>query len=154
DCEGGHMVIPNYDSAIVYDSDWKQIKEFQGSSSHFQNFIDAVRSRRSGDLNGPILEGHISSALCHTGNVSYKLGAKRSVAEIHEDVKSNADLAETLGRMEQHLAANNVDLSKTPLTLGALLKMDPRKEVFLGNADANQLLRREYRKPFVVPDKV
>jgi hypothetical protein len=32
--------------------------------------------------------------------------------------------------------------------------MDPKKERFFDNADANRMLTREYRKPFVVPEKV
>ena len=56
--------------------------------------------------------------------------------------------------MEEHLAANNVDLKKTPATLGAVLKMDPKTERFIGNPEADQLLTRDYRKPFVVPAKV
>jgi len=35
-----------------------------------------------------------------------------------------------------------------------LLKMDPKTERFPWNAKANALLTRQYRKPFVVPDKV
>ncbi len=38
--------------------------------------------------------------------------------------------------------------------LGPVLKMDPRTERFIGNPRANELLRQEYRKPFVVPDQV
>ena len=56
--------------------------------------------------------------------------------------------------MEEHLAANNVDLKKTPATLGAVLKMDPKTERFIGNSKANKMLTRDYRKPFVVPAKV
>jgi hypothetical protein len=56
--------------------------------------------------------------------------------------------------MEQHLAANNVDLHKTAAFLGAVLNMDPKTERFLDNRDANRLLTREYRKPFVVPKRV
>jgi hypothetical protein len=47
-----------------------------------------------------------------------------------------------------------VDLLKTPATLGVMLTMDPRSERFLGNRNANQLLTRDYRPPFVVPEKV
>jgi hypothetical protein len=36
------------------------------------------------------------------------------------------------------------------LALGEALKMDPKKEKFVGNAEANKLLTREYRKPFEV----
>ena len=41
---------------------------------HFANFIDCVRSRKKEDLTAPIQEGHISSALVHLANVSYRLG--------------------------------------------------------------------------------
>jgi len=56
--------------------------------------------------------------------------------------------------MEEHLAANKVDLKTTPAKLGATLTMDPKTEKFVHNAEANKLLTREYRKPFVVPEKV
>jgi predicted dehydrogenase len=154
DCEGGSMRIGNYSGATMYDKDGAEIKKFSGASSHFANFIDAVRSRKPSDLHAEILEGHLSSALCHTGNISYRLGKPQSPEEIGEAVKANRDLAEAVGRMEQHLAANNVDLKKTPATLGAVLKMDPQAERFIDNAQADALLTRQYRKPFVVPAKV
>jgi predicted dehydrogenase len=154
DCEGGSMVIPSYSTAIIYDKDQKEIKRFNGSSSHFQNFIDAVRSRKYSDLHADILQGHISSALCHTGNISYRLGKTRPPEEIRDAVKDNKDLAEAVGRMEEHLGANNIDLYKTPATLGVVLKMNPSTERFIGNRRANRLLKRHYRKPFVVPAKV
>jgi predicted dehydrogenase len=154
DCEGGSMVISSYSGAKFFDKEDKQIKSFEGSSSHFANFIAAVRSRKSSELKADVLEGHVSSALCHTGNISYRLGTPHSPEEIREAVKADADLAEALGRMEQHLAANNVDLHKTPATLGAVLKMDPQSERFVGDHTANQLLTRKYREPFVVPKQV
>jgi hypothetical protein len=154
ECEGGAMIIPGYTGATMLDKEGKEIKKFSGESSHFANFIEAVRSRKPSDLNAEILEGHLSSALCHTGNISYRLGRKQSPAEIREAVKENSDLAEALGRMEEHLAANGVDLKKTPATLGMALKMDPQSERFIGNPNANRMLTRNYRKPFVVPAKV
>jgi predicted dehydrogenase len=151
DCEGGSMVIPSYSRAMVYDKDGKEIKTFEGGASHYENFIKAVRSRKHTDLNADILEGHLSSALCHTANISYRLGKTHSPEEIREAVKTDKDLAEAVGRMEEHLAANSVDLQKSPATLGAVLKMDGKSERFIGNSKADQLLTREYRKPFVVP---
>ena len=56
--------------------------------------------------------------------------------KIREAVNGNKDLAETLGRMEEHLAANKVDLKKTPATLGAVLKMDLKTERFIGNCES------------------
>jgi predicted dehydrogenase len=41
---------------------------------HFENFIDAVRSRRQQDLRAPLEEGHLSTALCHLGNIAYRVG--------------------------------------------------------------------------------
>ena len=52
-------------------------------------------------------EGHLSSALCHLANNSYRL--RRT------------------------------------------LEFDPVKEEYVGDAEANQMLSRVYRKPFVVP---
>ncbi|HET9179732.1 MAG TPA: Gfo/Idh/MocA family oxidoreductase [Terriglobia bacterium] len=44
---------------------------------HFQNFVDCVVSRKKEDLNAPIEEGHMSCALVHLANASYRL--KRTV---------------------------------------------------------------------------
>lgn len=41
--------------------------------AHFQNFIDCVRSHNKADLNAPIEEGHISTAMVHLANASYRL---------------------------------------------------------------------------------
>ncbi len=41
---------------------------------HYANFIDCVRSRTRENLNAPIEEGHISCALIHLANASYRLG--------------------------------------------------------------------------------
>jgi len=159
ECEGGWMVIPDdANSARVLDRDGQVIKTFASrtdhSANHFANFIAAVRSRKASDLKADILEGHLSSALCHTGNLSYRLGRSHSPEEIREAVKADAALAEALGRMEAHLAANQVDLRRSPATLGLALTMDPKTARFIGNEAANPLLTREYRPPFVVPEKV
>lgn len=154
DCEGGSLIIPSYEKATAVDKEGKEIKRFAGARSHFANFIDAVRSRKPSDLHADILEGHLSSALCHTGNISYRLGKTQSPEAIREAVRSSSDLAEAVGRMEAHLGANTVDLHSTPATLGAVLQMDTATERFKGNHSANQLLTRKYRKPFIVPARV
>ena len=153
-CEGGLVHVPNYNSATAYDKDGKKIIEFKGTESHYANLIKAVRSRKIEDLHADILEGHLSSALCHTGNISYRLGKQHSPDEIRESLKSDSVAWESVQRMEEHLAANGVDLNATRATLGPVLKMDPQTETFPGNAAANKLLTRDYRKPFVVPAKV
>ncbi len=45
----------------------------QAAGDHYANFIDCVRSRRREDLNAPINEGYISTALVHLANASYRL---------------------------------------------------------------------------------
>jgi hypothetical protein len=105
-------------------------------------------------LNAEILEGHLSAALCHIGNISYQLGKKRTPQEIRDAVKDNKDVADALGRMEEHLKANQVDLHKTTAALGMWLKLNPKTERFIGSAEADKLLTRDYRAPFVVPEKV
>ncbi|MBI3466579.1 MAG: Gfo/Idh/MocA family oxidoreductase [Planctomycetes bacterium] len=139
----------------LFDLDGKLVRTFTGEGeSHFANFLRAVRSRKQEDLHADILEGHQSSALCHVGNISYRLGRPVSVAEIRsalEEVKPHDAVLETFERTRNHLADNGIDLEKTPLTLGPLLRLDDEREAFAGNEAANHLLAREYRKPFVVP---
>ncbi len=155
-CEGGVVVIPNYNSAVALDLEGMEIKKFSGAEDHYENFFKAVRSRKVADLHADILEGHLSSALCHTGNISYRLGKTARPEEIRAAIKSQPDADATFQRMLDHLRANEVDVEATPITVGPVLTMDPKKERFTGaNApDANRLLTREYRAPFIVPAKV
>jgi predicted dehydrogenase len=153
ECEGGSVVTKSYFSATALDKSGKVIKEFRGNDRHMENFVDVVRSRKTQDLYGPVEEGHVSSALCHIGNISHQLGKASPVGALSDAIKSNAVLSEAHGRMIEHLRANNVDLGKTPLTQGLPLLLNPKAERFTGPdaARANALLSRKYRAPFVVP---
>jgi predicted dehydrogenase len=77
---------------------------------HMANFLKAVRSRKHTDLTGDVQEGHLSAALCHLANISYRTGRK--------------------------------------------LAFDPATEKFPGDSEANGYLSRNYRAPFVVPERV
>jgi predicted dehydrogenase len=153
DCEHGRLVTGSYFTAQAYDHDGQLLREFKGADRHMGNFIDVVRSRRTRDLFGPVGEGHVSSALCHLGNISHQLGRAAAEGEFREKINGDAPLAEACGRMTEHLAVNHVDRTKTPLTLGAPLTLDPAVERFLGEGatSANALLSASYRAPFVVP---
>ena len=154
-CEGGHLAIPSNDYSLVqaFDRDGRLVQEFKGGGNHHANFIDAVRSRRESDLHGPLLQGHRSSALVHLGNISHRTGSRRNPGEIREQLKANPGLAEPFGRFAEHLAANGVDLEKTPATLGLPLAFDATTEHFTGEnaAAANAHLTRNYRAPWIVP---
>jgi predicted dehydrogenase len=150
----GYLVLNNYTGGAAFDLKGNKVKEFKADGDHFANFFDAVRSRKAEILNADILEGHLSAALARTGTISYRLGQTMPVAEIKKElsaVKSNDDSLETLDRTIAHLAANEVDLEKTMLTLGPALNMNPQAETFIGNDQANAMLTRDYRKPFIVP---
>ncbi|MDB5357963.1 MAG: iolG 16 [Phycisphaerales bacterium] len=152
ECEHGYL-----SGTTAFDNDGKEIRKFSGSFDeklHFANFIDAVRSRKVADLHADILEGHLSSAMCHTSNISYRLGQKTDQEEIRSAIKSNKAATETFERFQAHLAKNEVDISMEKATLGPVLQLDPKTERFVNNAEANALLSRAYRKPFVVPENV
>lgn len=150
-CEGGWFV-----GGWAYDTDGKKVKQFKctGGRGHHANFIEAVRSRKPSDLNAEVLEGHLSSALCHMGNISHRLGRDAPPDAVRESLAGNAGMREAFGRMHEHLLANGVDLEATPYTLGPALALDPETESFTGTLaeQANRLRTRAYRAPFVVPD--
>ena len=117
---------------------------------HYANFIAAVRSRRSADLAGPILDGHVSSGLCHMANISHRLGRRASPAEIRDAVRGSPAAADAFERLASHLAANGVTLNADPLTLGVAPAFDPVREHFVDSPGADALLAREYRRGFEV----
>jgi predicted dehydrogenase len=157
----GYLVQRSYTHCMVFDLNGKMVKEFKGGGDHFGNFVRAVRSRKSEDLNSDAFQGHLSAALAHLANISYYIGEKNKVSvkeakAVLEKVKSRDNNILTLNRTIRHLQDNGVDLDKYPISMGPLLQFDPDKEVFKDSAEANEILHREYRKPFVCPtsDKV
>jgi predicted dehydrogenase len=155
ECEDGY-----YQGGWAYDKDGKKIKQFveDGGGNHYRNFIDVVRSRKVEDLKAYIPEGHVTSALCHIANISYRAGKEALPEEIREAVKTQNQITDRVERFEEHLAANGVDLTKNKAMLGPWLEIDTETERFTGEGDivakANSLIRRDYRKPFVIPDEV
>ena len=77
--------------------------------THFENFIECMRSRKAERLNASIEDGHFSTTLCHLGNISYRLGRS--------------------------------------------LTFDGTTERFAGDDQANALLGRAYRAPYLLPEK-
>ena len=121
--------------------------------NHFDNFIAAVRSRQTSDLNADILEAHYSAALCHLGNISYRLGQQVPFVPETKSFGDNKEAYESLARMEQHLAkGNGLKLDGTTYCLGRKLTIDPGAETFINDPEANGYLTRKYRKPFAPAD--
>jgi predicted dehydrogenase len=76
--------------------------------AHFANFLECVRTRQA--PNAEIEVGHLSTRLCHLGNIAQRVGRK--------------------------------------------LTFDAATETFLGDAEANALLSREYSRRFEMPSQV
>ena len=107
----GYMVINGYDTYETYLGE-KREKGPSGKAGgdHFKNWFEAIRARDMTIQHAPVETGHLSSALAHLGNISYRLGCQ--------------------------------------------LDFDPVAERFIGNEDANNMLTRNYRAPYLMPDKI
>lgn len=71
----GHMVITGDGYRTVIDK--KPGPKGSGTGAHrelVRNFYDVVRSRSRSDLLAPIEYGRTGAALCHLGNIAYRLG--------------------------------------------------------------------------------
>ena len=162
DCEGGYFA-GDASGGAFFDRQGKKVRDLgQGDSpkalelAHLSAFLAAVRSRKAGDLAAESIEGHRSTACCHMANVSHRLGKQSSPEAIQAATAGDAELADAFERCRAYLRDNGVDLDATPATLGPWVSLDAERGRFVGDfADAaNGLSRREYRKPFVVPELI
>lgn len=152
-CEKGESGVPGPLG------EYRGTGEFRGHQGHMNNFILAVRSRNRNDQRADVLEGHLSTALVHMANISYRLGTLHSIEAAREAIKDRgSEAVDALARYQAHLAANGVDWKATKTVVGPWLEMDPETEKFVGNSEivrrANVLARGSYRKPFEVPEDV
>ncbi|MDR3309688.1 MAG: Gfo/Idh/MocA family oxidoreductase [Tannerella sp.] len=112
--EKGYLVVKGYDTYETYLGEKREKGPSRSESGelilHFRNFFDAVRARDMSIQNAPVETGHLSSALAHLGNISYRLGRQ--------------------------------------------LDFDPVAEQFVGDEDANRMLTRQYRSPYILPEKI
>ena len=129
---------------------------------------------RSGNVVGDLFYGTDGwMAVNGAGFQVYKGEATEKDAEKTMDVK-NAGLKDTTPHMENFIAAcrsrNYKDLhadieiaaasadlchlANISYRLARTLKFDPAKMSFAGDAEANKMMTRDYRKPYVVPEKV
>jgi predicted dehydrogenase len=122
----------------------------------FGSWLHAIRTRKVEDLNADVEIGHLSSALCHLANISYRLGERVPFNGKSKTLGDNREVVETFLNLQQNIKGVGVKLEETTYQLGRVLAIDPKRERFTGEgaAAANELLTRRYRKPFVVPDKV
>jgi len=148
----GIVVCPNYSSGIAYNLDGEVIKSFSGGGDHYGNFFDAVRANKPSLLHADVLEGHLSSALCHLGNVSYRLGTPQRFNTATKAFGDDKEAYETLARTKEHLKDNSLAVDGLTYKLGRKLAIEGER--FVGDSQADTYLTREYRKGFEVPAKV
>lgn len=156
-CENGYFA-GGRGGGWTYDNQGKRLNQFpgDGGGTHHLNFIEAVRSGKPEMVRADMRQGHLSAALCHMANISHRLGRRQSVKEAAAVAGSNELLKESFERLLPHLEANEIDLSKTPMTVGPTLNWNDTTQKFQDECGdwANMLQTRDYREPFAVPEKV
>jgi predicted dehydrogenase len=162
DCEGGFFA-GDASGGAIFDRRGKKVQDLgEGDRpkalelAHLSGFLAAVRSRKASDLAAEAIEGHRSTACCHMANVSHRLGKPSSPEAIRAAISGDAELADAFERCREYLRGNGVDLDATPATLGPWVSLDAQQGRFVGDCAgaANELSRREYRKPFEVPELI
>jgi predicted dehydrogenase len=92
--ENGWVLSTNK-SWKAYDAAGKLVKQGSsdvGQQAHIRNFLDAVRSRKRESLNQEIYSGHVSTTMCHAGNISWRTGKKLrfdAKTELFDDKEAN-----------------------------------------------------------------
>ncbi|MFH1737711.1 MAG: Gfo/Idh/MocA family oxidoreductase [bacterium] len=69
----GYMICDNYTGYKTFLKSGEGPSRYE-SASHIGNFLEAVRTRNQEHLTADVEEGHLSSAMCHLANISYRLG--------------------------------------------------------------------------------
>ena len=151
ECEDGFI-----SDNVVYDTKGKIIRQLSahGQENHLPGFIKAIRDQNPQSVPCSIEDGHISSALCHLGNISHRVGQFSEPEMILQTVKSSTLQTETWQRLVEHLTKNKINLQKNKLILGQFLTFDSNQEKFIGDGTqrANALLKDNYRGVWTVPE--
>jgi hypothetical protein len=153
-CEGGEFRGGRGGGYVVAPDGTTKLEKFPGDAGggHMQNFIDAVRSRRTQDLKAPIHNSHKSAAGPHFANISLRSGEKVALEKLPSVLPQAAEFAEILGRHNQQLKDWNLDFKKTLCSVGPKIVIDPATGDVTGPDSAAALSRPEFRKGFEVPE--
>lgn len=150
-CEGGLIA-----ESKAYDADGKVIRSFdvRDGGDHVGNWLQSIRNGKALSDNLSILNGHLSAALAHLANISYRVGRKMSPQEVRERLQGDKDGLATLNDFEANLQANKIDMSVEQAVVGPWLTFNPEIERFEGefSEEANKLITEEYREEFKLPE--
>jgi len=90
----GWILVTN-NSWKAFDGDGKVLAEGADRLSdtmHIRNFLDCMKSRKREDLAQEIEQGHVSSVMCHMGNIAWRTGKKLRFdpkTETFDDAEAN-----------------------------------------------------------------
>ena len=117
------------------------------------NWLESVRQGKLVKQNLSITHGHLSAALVHMANISFRLGKLLNPDEVRERIQGDAEALTTLADFEANLLANGIDVHQQKTQVGPWLDLDPATERFTGEfaKEANALMEEEYRKGFELP---
>ena len=127
-----------------------------------RNFLDSLRSRRAEDLKASVEFGHVAAAVCHQGNISYRIGQTIAPEAAAESLAAVPAAQEIFRELQTHLGVHQIDLEQHRLTKGQWLEIEPDGEgiarIETGDERALEkarfLLRETQRPPFVIPEQV
>jgi len=84
----------------AFDSAGKVVKQGGDNTAevtHIRNFLEAVRNRKRTHLNQEIEQGHVSSVMCHAGNIAWRVG-KRLTLDAKTETFHDVDADKLVGR--------------------------------------------------------
>ena len=114
--EGSVVWKAHSPEVAVLDPAGRPVKTLPGEGNHFEkhvaNFLAAVRAHDPRLLAAEISEGVQSTALCHLGNISYRLGTELAPEDIVARIAARQpkdDAAKLVDRVRRMLAANGCE---------------------------------------------
>jgi len=141
--------------AAAFDADGKQFKTFKGvdgNQFHQKNFVDAIRANKQELLTAPVHIGNDSTTWCNLINIASRVTGAQP--ESLEETSGTDSAHSGLEQMNSIVSAAAGAEAIRQFQLNPPLSYDIASRKFVGilSDHANQLLRREYRSKFVVPD--
>ena len=150
ECEGGWVA-----EGKAYDKAGQEVAKFEKNegSKHQERWLESIRTGKIAVTHNA-LTGHLSAALAHMANHSYRCGAESTIDAIKARIGSNALFTGTFERMVTHLTDNKIALASIKPVLGGTLTFDPVKEVYTGEhaGTANKINMDSYREGFTIPN--
>jgi predicted dehydrogenase len=136
--EGGMDIVqgPNYIGNIFFGTNGYMTVD----DNDFQIYLGDKRER--------------GESMKHTFGKDDEPDTKEHMANFQKAVRSRNIKDQAADILEGHLSASMVHMANTSYRLGRRLNFDGKTESYVGDAEANKYISRNYRAPYVVPQSV